>query len=187
MSAKKAHKLDFAEATAKGIVALLEDACERIQIAGSIRRRKAYVGDIEILAIPKTLPLRDMFQHECGRIDLLDARLSALITHNEFSLRPSKTGVTTYGPKNKLLIHTTSGIGVDVFSTTPEFWGMALFVRTGPAAWNKRAFQRLTNRGLQGHAYGGVTDRYGRERPCPDETTVFRFLDVEYIEPHRRM
>ncbi len=41
-------------AVAKILVSVLQPHCERLIVAGSLRRRKQEVGDIEILYIPKT-------------------------------------------------------------------------------------------------------------------------------------
>ena len=38
---------------AESLVEKLRPACERIEIAGSLRREKAMVGDIEIVAVPR--------------------------------------------------------------------------------------------------------------------------------------
>ncbi|MBU2597552.1 MAG: hypothetical protein KJ757_08345 [Planctomycetes bacterium] len=46
-------ELQKAKAIAEELKSLLEPACERITIAGSIRRQKPDVGDIELLCIPK--------------------------------------------------------------------------------------------------------------------------------------
>jgi DNA polymerase/3'-5' exonuclease PolX len=35
------------------VVDLLSPVCERIEVAGSVRREKAFVGDIEILCAPR--------------------------------------------------------------------------------------------------------------------------------------
>ena len=49
---KHAQALILAEAA----LSALTPSCERISIAGSIRRRKPEVGDIEIVCIPKHIP-----------------------------------------------------------------------------------------------------------------------------------
>ena len=38
---------------ANEVVALLETSCERLEVAGSIRRQKETVGDVEIVCIPR--------------------------------------------------------------------------------------------------------------------------------------
>lgn len=40
-------------AVAEELVAALRPACERLEIAGSLRRGKAEVGDVEILFVPR--------------------------------------------------------------------------------------------------------------------------------------
>jgi len=101
------------------------------------------------------------------------------------AMRLNKRGSRTYGPKNKLMVHLPSGMAVDIFSSTEENWGMALFVRTGPKEWNIRAMSRLRELGMQGHAYGGIS-RSDSELNCPDEETVFRYLGWSYVPPEER-
>src|SRR3990167_7360212 len=48
-------ELARAQEIAAQVLAELSPFCERCEIAGSIRRRKPEVGDIEIVAIPKTV------------------------------------------------------------------------------------------------------------------------------------
>jgi hypothetical protein len=45
-----------AERIAAAIVADLAPSCARIQVAGSVRRRKEVVGDIEVVVIPRDAP-----------------------------------------------------------------------------------------------------------------------------------
>lgn len=51
------HKLPLqhAEQLAHRLVELLTPHCERIDVAGSIRRKKQEVGDIEIVCLPKKI------------------------------------------------------------------------------------------------------------------------------------
>ena len=48
-------QLEKAEKIARKYVDLLAPFCERIEIAGSTRRKKPEVGDIEIVCIPKQI------------------------------------------------------------------------------------------------------------------------------------
>lgn len=159
-------------------------ACtERIEIAGSLRRKKGDVGDIEILAVPKVG--QDMFG---GRgTDLLHYQINALVAGGLLAKRPNVNGGFTYGEKNKLLIDRASGIPLDVFTTEARYWGMALFVRTGPADWNKRAMSHFLSRGMAGHAYRGVTLADGTDVDCPEEADVFRLLGWPWAEPEVRL
>jgi DNA polymerase/3'-5' exonuclease PolX len=53
---KTQRPLPDAERIAAAIVADLAPYCDRIQVAGSVRRRKEFVGDIELVAIPRYVP-----------------------------------------------------------------------------------------------------------------------------------
>ena len=160
---------------------LLAPACKRIEIAGSLRRKKATVGDMELLCIPH--PSDNLF-----RTDALDEAVSRLLGGllPLLALRPNIKGGMSYGPKNKLLIHLPSGIPLDLFSADTENWGMAFLIRTGPADFNKRIMQRFIDLRMRGHAYGGITSASGEEIECPSEDTVFRNLGWPYIPPEKR-
>lgn len=169
-------EIEKAEATAQEIVHWLTPSCERIIIAGSIRRRKSDVGDIEVLCIP-------MF---ASGIDQLDKTIRALVTQGRLDFRRNKLGSRVYGPKNKLMVHLPSGIGVDIFSTTPENWAVSLVVRTGGAETNKSIAMAAIRKGWHLKAYG-----YGFSTPngdvvCQSERDVFEFVGLRYKEPWER-
>ena len=170
-------KLERARAIAEELKELLAPACEQIEIAGSIRRRKPDVGDIELLCIPR---------FEEG-IDFLDRELGELMLNQVFDHRRNKRGSIVYGPKNKLLLHKPSGIGVDIFSTTKECWPVALVVRTGGKSTNMEIATRAIERGMRFHAYGrGFTRADGAELVCHSEEDVFRAVGLCYLEPWER-
>lgn len=158
----------------------LAPACERIEIAGSIRRGREDVGDIELLCVPK------IDGDALFNADMLDEFLVCLLFDGTLDYRLNKNGSRTYGPQNKLLRHVASGIPVDVFSTSLANWGMAMVVRTGPAEFNVRMMQRFLDLRMKGHAYGGVTSSSGAEIECPDGQTVFRLLMWPWQEPKDR-
>ena len=53
---KTQRPLPEAERIAAAIVADLAPSCDRIQVAGSVRRRKEVVGDIELVLMPHHAP-----------------------------------------------------------------------------------------------------------------------------------
>ena len=170
-------QLEKAQAIAEEVKRLLEPVCERIEICGSIRRRKPYPNDIELLCIP---------QYIAG-VDQLDREIRALFTQRVLGFRLNKLGSKVYGPKNKLLVHIESGIGVDIFSTTEECWPVALVVRTGGKKTNKEIAFRAIERGMRFHAYGrGFTRADGSELICQSEADVFRAVGLVYKEPWER-
>ena len=187
MDMKRRFPLHEARLVADELVGLLQPVCERIQVAGSVRRLKPDVGDIELLCISRA-GSQDLF----GDVPLylLDGRVQELIQATTLGYRLNKDGHRTFGPLNKLLYHVRSEIPVDIFITTVEDWGMGLVIRTGPKAFNIRVMERFRQLGMRGHAYGGVSMWDGLkwiEEPCPTEEAVFRLLQWDYIPPEARV
>lgn len=159
----------------------LERFCERIEIAGSIRRRSETVKDVEIVCIPK--PLTDLFGNPFGD-ELTDyLAIQVMEERSPWRKRAGINNTTVFGRQNKFL--TYNGFPVDIFSTTPERWGMTLFVRTGPREWNIRAMERFKETGRPAHAYGGV-EVNGVRHDCPTEEKVFELLGWPLTPPEQR-
>ena len=178
---------ESARAVGEDLVRLLAPYCERIEIAGSIRRQRHQVKDIELLCVSQVASSLDMFGEVTTNHYALDAVLDSMVADGPvLRKRLNKRGLPTYGSQNKLLTHVKTGIPVDVFSTTAENWGMALVVRTGSKEFNVRMMSRFRELGMRGHAYGGVTDRNGNDVECPDEATVFGLLGWPWIPPGER-
>jgi len=99
----KFHR-DEAMLVAMELISLLTPACERIEIAGSLRRDKKRVGDIELLFIPRMDTRQaDMFTTE--PFDLAADKIGQLIAAGVIAKRPSETGVFTWGRLTKLAVH----------------------------------------------------------------------------------
>jgi DNA polymerase/3'-5' exonuclease PolX len=178
---KTRYPLAEARAVALAIAMRLRPVCERLVIAGSIRRQRPDVGDIELLAIPKVVPAKDPGDFFGSlNVNLLDQSLDSLIAGGYLARRLNATGGTTYGPQNKLLVHVASGIPLDVFSTTPECWANALVCRTGPAESNTAIAIMARGRGWSWNVYGpGFTNRInGYVLPMTTEAGVFAFVGL---------
>ena len=169
-------ELEKAKEIAEQLKALLAPRCERIEIAGSIRRRKPAVGDIELLCIPKY----------DGLADQLDGQIGMLMSQGLLDARRNKLGSVVYGLKNKLLRHVESGIGVDIFSTTWQCWPVALVVRTGGKITNQRIAMAALRKGYRFHAYGRGFSTPDGEIICRSEREVFEAVDLSYKEPWER-
>jgi DNA polymerase/3'-5' exonuclease PolX len=169
-------EISKARVIAEEIMGLLDRVCDRKEIAGSIRRRKPDVGDIEILCVPK-------FE---GSFDCLDRGVQGLIFQGILTYRLNKLGRKVYGPKNKLMLHVPSGIGVDIFSTIEDCWPVSLVVRTGGKQTNLLIATAALQKGYQFHAYGsGFTTPQG-EIVCHSEREVFEAVGLPYREPWER-
>jgi DNA polymerase/3'-5' exonuclease PolX len=171
--------LGRAEEIADEVLKLLETSCERIVIAGSIRRRKPEVGDIEILAIPKYGGL------SC-HVNLLDQETLDLMHRGILDFRLSKRGRRAFGQKNKLMVHLPSGLAVDVFSTDERCWPVALVARTGGKVTNQRIAVAAIRKGCHLQAYGSGFSTPQGDVICKSERDVFEFVGLPYLEPEQR-
>lgn len=174
-------------AVANELIALLEPVCERIVIAGSLRRGKESVGDVELLFIP-AYETRQADMFASASYDMANERLGELLMNGTLSKRPSKVGVFTWSLKNKLAIHGATETPVDLFATTAENWWVSLVVRTGSKETNLRLTTGARHRNRTLNAYGcGVTDLLtGEVTPALSEQDVFELCGVPYLEPHER-
>ena len=173
-------ELEKARAIAEELKRQLEPGVEWITIAGSIRRQKPQVGDIELLCVPL------YYAGDTGRVDLLDYELKNLLSKGILDYRLNKRGSRVYGSKNKLMVHLPSGIGIDIFSTTADCWPVALVVRTGGKATNQRIAMAAIRRGWHLQAYGAGFSTPDGDVVCKSERDVFEFVDLPYLEPWER-
>ena len=182
---KPRYPLAEAKAIASELEALLAPCCERIIIAGSIRRGKATVGDIELLYIPRTAERQlDMFARHT--VSLVDELLDSLVFSGVLCRRLSVKGTPAWGAKNKLAAHVNTGIPVDFFATTERDWHNALVCRTGPTECTMRIATEARSRGWQWHAYGAGFSRPAEHRDVTSERAVFEFVGLPYREPQDR-
>jgi len=169
-------ELEQAQKIAEELKALLAPECQRIEIAGSIRRGKPAVGDIELLAIPRYL----------DGDDLLDEEIRKLMAEGLLGYRRNVRGSIAYGPKNKLLVHLPSRIGVDVFSTDEDCWWVSLVVRTGGEVTNKRIATAALRKGWHLQAYGHGFSTPRGDVVCRSEEEVFLAVGLPYLPPEQR-
>ena len=135
---------------AESLLEAWRPACERIEIAGSIRRGKPDPHDIEIVAIPRREVLvakRDMFADSevaTSERNLLDELLAGWKAGGRLRDRPDKNGRGAWGPRLKRALYQTTisqlnrNVGIDIFSVLPPAqWGVIFAIRTGPADFSK--------------------------------------------------
>jgi len=162
--------------------------CDRIMIAGSIRREKALVGDIELLVIPK-MEVKDtsfsLFQEE---VNLLEEEIQRLISVGEFYLRVKSDGTVADGDKIKLLAISSSHIPVDIFITTPEAWFNLLVCRTGGKLSNEQIAGMAKAKGWQWKMSGKgfYNERKNLWSVVTCEEDVFKFVGLPYLPPQER-
>lgn len=187
---KQRIPLREAETLAEECIDLLRPYCERIEIAGSIRRRRPDVGDIEILCIPKIRNdgAADLFGDIPAEVNLLDERVTQLLITGEFGRRLDKNGHGAVGSRYKRL--TYRDFGLDLFVCLPPAqWGVLMTIRTGPAEFSHRLVTSTRAGGML-PAWSVVRDGAiwdnGHLVACPEEADVFRFIGLDWIEPAAR-
>ena len=169
-------ELNKAKEIAEDLKGRLEIGCEKIVVAGSIRRQKPEVGDIELLVIPKL----------SGEIDRLSEAIVDLMVQEILGYRLNKRGSRMYGTKNKLMVHLPSSIGVDIFSTDAQCWAVSLVVRTGGKITNQRIATAALRKGWHFRAYGDGFDTPDGHITCSTEQEVFEYVGLRYLEPWER-
>ena len=174
-----------ARSVGKILVYDLAPLCDRIEIAGSIRRKKPMVSDIEVLYVPRFVerPLDLLSNH---MVSLADEKIPGWLATGLLAKRPSSTGVITWGEKNKLGIHVPSGISVDFFATTLENWWVSLVIRTGSKYTNLALTNGAITHGGSLQAYGSGVMKRGVLYQARSERDVFDLCGLDYLEPENR-
>lgn len=160
--------LKQAQSLTDKIIAALSPGCQRIEAAGSIRRQRPEVGDIEIVAI--------------ARPDL-DNAIENLVLDKRL-IRGDKNGKKF---KN-FLVPAVPGLGLDLFIPTRETWGVIFTIRTGPAEFSQKLVTQQNKGGFLPsdlHVKEGRVWRGEVALPTKEEADVFKLLGW-YIEPERR-
>lgn len=191
--------LPEAQSWAQAIISALEAGCERIQVAGSVRRGKAKVGDIEIVAQPR-MSKSGLFGTE--RQSDLDPLLEQLV-------QAGKLARTKDGPRFKQfrILTTRRRIMLDLFLADADNWGLILAIRTGPSDYSRLIVTQRCRQGylddmhrvdkgyvwrlllpgsepakrttiIDGQTYALV--------PVPEETDYFNLLQGGYVPPEKR-
>jgi DNA polymerase (family 10) len=161
-------KLFEATQIAMELVNRLQPYCDRIEVVGSIRRGRAWVNDIDIVAIP----------HE--------EKILAGGFFNVQHLVASITGDQPHGGHSYLACSYRQ-ISVDIYLATPSSWGTLLLIRTGSKQHNIKLCTLARDKGWQLHASGqGLFDGSNRRIAGDTEESIFKALGLLFIPPDQR-
>ncbi|MER8011231.1 DNA polymerase/3'-5' exonuclease PolX [Streptomyces sp. NPDC094149] len=158
-------RLDVATGLADDIVAALSavDGCLRCAYAGSLRRCRETIGDIDVLA----------------------AALRPLPVMRAFTALPYVSEVIGTGEK-KTSVRTTQGLNVDLRVVPPDSWGAALQYFTGSKAHNIRTRERAVHHRLKLSEYGLFDVETGEKIVSEAEEEVYARLGLPWIPPTLR-
>ena len=154
-------KLSVAEAEAEALVAYLKGDCERITVAGSYRRRRDTVGDLDILAAAHK-------DTKVGEKFLQYENVAKVLAHGEA----------------RAAILLRSGLQVDLRVVPLESYGAALLYFTGSKAHNIALRSIARGKGLKLNEYG-LFDGARRIAGATEEE-VYKKLSLSFIQPEMR-
>lgn len=182
--------------TARNLVDLWSPYCERLEIAGSIRRGKPDPHDIELVAIPKVREEErqvDMFTKATVEIDLLSNALEDEKARGRVADRLDKNGRPAWGQKFKRLQYLRPGHGgwaVDLFAVTwPAQWGVIFAIRTGPWDFSRKVVTSQLQGGVMPvgmRVADGVLWRSNEMLDTPEEEDFFRHIGIPCWPPEER-
>lgn len=133
----------------------------RCEIAGSIRRRKEIVGDIDILVSSENPePLMDLF-----------------------TSHPLVEAVTAKGSTKSSVVLKT-GMNADLRVVSDDEFPFALHYFTGSKEHNVATRARAKKKGLKLSEYGLFKGT--KPTACKTEADIFKVLGLDYIEPEMR-
>lgn len=151
---------------AQNIKDALAPHCERIEIAGSIRRKKNEVKDIEIVAIPKP--------YETG---LFESGIATVV--NQWQ---KVKGELPCKYTQRLL---PEGIKLDLFFAQRDNWGLIFAIRTGSAEYSHKVLAtEWVKRGYT--SIDGYLCNNGHPIPILEEEDLFKRIGVSFIPPELR-
>lgn len=209
VNAEGKTSLAYASLAAEAIRQHLAEAClsGRCLVAGSVRREKPWVKDIEIVCIPvwaNVLTLGTHFEAQT----IAGKKLIPATAVKQAYLEKWKNAVWALGGRakgqvegGKYLQYSTmlaswlppemkeaaAGhmVNIDIFVAEPDTWGNILVIRTGPGDWNREwYFRQLRAVGLK--SFEGYLVRQGTRIATPTEETVFDLIQQPFMAPKDR-
>lgn len=162
--------LDYADSVAASILAELRPHClpGLCEIAGSVRRRRPTIGDIEIVCVPRPYNPEPLLRSGI-----------ALVLYQWETLKG------TLPCRYTRRLH-PSGMAVDVFMVDPRGFGLQLAIRTGSADWSHWVLAKTWARAGFRSEHGLLRDYAGRIVATPTEEDLFRRIGLAWVDPADR-
>lgn len=172
-----------AKGIAEEFVGQIGEFCERVEITGSIRRRKPEVNDIDVVVIPRFKDTTDdtLFGDPVVA-NLLDKKLSTMCLDRQLVLEAN-------GPKIKRFLKNVDGetFPIDLYIATEQSWWTLCLIRTGSREHNIKLARRALDLHMQLKADGsGLLSPGGTLIPMNSEEEIFRSLELQYVESEER-
>jgi len=145
---------------AREVIEMIRPFCERIEVAGSIRRQRPVVNDVDIVVIPSDL---------VGLVERIRG--------------PGNSGAAEV----KILHFLHKNVAIDIYIASHASWATLLLIRTGSRENNIRLAARAKARGWQLKASGeGLLNEAGQRIAGDNELSIFATLGLPYQKPEQR-
>lgn len=172
MSIGTKTRLADALVIAKQIVDDLAPHCKRLKVAGSLRRKRPEVSDIEIVCEPYMAA--DLFGENVPDVERI--RNAA-----------EQWGTIVKGGDRMIQVQTVMGPKLDLFIVHPPAnWWVILAIRTGPAPLGQWAVTRMHQFGLRCQDGRVLVKATGEEHPIESEADFFAAARLNCLPPARR-
>lgn len=159
-------ELDKAIALAEEIISVIKPSCNKLEIAGSVRRKKEFVKDIELVV---TTPNVKTLKNKLGLFLLKENKIPFL-----------KAG-------NKYINFLYKGYKFDLFIADEDNFGLTFLIRTGSAEFSTRMlahWKKITQGGASVNGY--LHDKSSKKYLTPTEESVFELLHLDFVKPEFR-
>jgi len=160
--------LERAERIAEAVIKRLAPYCKKkadgnaayIEVAGSVRRRRPWVEDVDFVLIVSDLWGLHSEVKKLGQVQAAGAKLMRIMA-----------GSTQ----------------IDLYIATPETWATLLLIRTGSTENNIRLCSRAKEMGWHLAASGdGLFDENGKRIAGDSEESIYQALDLPWQRPEER-
>lgn len=183
------YPLSTACGIAEEIIENISPFCERVEIAGSIRREKPFVKDIELVAIPKLHQeevFTGLFDVEIKHTNLLYERLK-----NDDLIRWIKPGTSQVvdwhiKPDGKYWRGLIGQVKLDLFIANKDNFGSVFLVRTGSSQFSNALYLYVRNRKGFDKGQDGYLVKDDKRIVTRNEQDVFDAVGLPFIEPTKR-
>jgi len=153
-------ELERAQKIAEEVVKRLSPYCQRIEVAGSIRRGKPVVKDIDMVLIPDDREAVDRTLMQLGMVKMSGLKITRVVGED---------------------------ISLDIYYATPETWATLLLIRTGSTENNIRLATLAKNKAWHLAASGdGLFNERGERIAGDTEESIYEALGIPYQPPEAR-
>ena len=153
-------KLERARSIADEVIKRLSPYCQRIGVAGSVRRQKPMVNDIDLVLIPNDLWSLHGELMKLGQLKMSGQKIMRVMIGNT---------------------------QVDIYVADEDTWATLLLIRTGSKESNIRLCSRAKDMGWHLAASGdGLFNEKGERIAGDSEISIYNALGLPYQRPEER-